>query len=113
MLPIDRSLLRYWLRWRQWYKDFYDVTGYDQVIVKVRNLKDIDQVKDSIDAQLNRRETEVNVYDTKAILETILETFGRISTLIDRTAPMPKTISPNTSTRIDNGLRKAKRIKFM
>lgn len=64
----------------QWYKDFYDVTGYDQVIVKVRNLKDIDQVKDSIDAQLNRRETEVNVYDTKAILETILETFGRIST---------------------------------
>jgi ABC-type transport system, involved in lipoprotein release, permease component len=64
----------------QWYKDFYDVNGYDQVIVKVRNLKDIDQVKDSIDAQLNRRETEVNVYDTKAILETILETFGRIST---------------------------------
>jgi len=64
----------------QWYKDFYDVKGYDQVIVKVRDLKDIDQVKKSIEVQLNRRETEVNVFDTKAILETILETFGRIST---------------------------------
>lgn len=64
----------------QWYRDFYDVKGYDQVIVKVRNLKDIDQVKNSIDAQLNKRETEVNIYDTKAILENIVETFGRITT---------------------------------
>lgn len=64
----------------QWYRDFYDVRGYDQVIVKVRNLKDIDQIKNSIDAQLNRRETEVNVYDTKAVLESILETFGKITT---------------------------------
>lgn len=64
----------------QWYQDFYTVKGYDQVIVKVRNLKDIEQVKDAIDAQLNRRETKVNIYDTKAILETIVETFGRIST---------------------------------
>lgn len=64
----------------QWYQDFYDKKGYDQVIVKVKDLKDIDQVKDAIKAQLNRREDEVNVFDTKAILETIIETFGRIST---------------------------------
>lgn len=65
---------------QQWYENFYNVSGYDQVIVKVKNLNDIEQVKDAIDAQLNRRDDEVDVYDTKAILETIIETFGRIST---------------------------------
>ena len=65
---------------QQWYENFYNVSGYDQVIVKVKNLNEIEQVKDAIDAQLNRREDEVDVYDTKAILETIIETFGKIST---------------------------------
>lgn len=65
---------------QQWYETFYNVSEYDQVIVKVKNLNEIEQVKDSIDAQLNRREDEVDVYDTKAILETILDTFGKIST---------------------------------
>ncbi|NLV27449.1 MAG: ABC transporter permease [Methanomicrobiales archaeon] len=65
---------------QQWYENFYNVSGYDQVIVKVKNLNDIEKVKDSIDAQINRREDEVDIYDTKAILETILDTFGKIST---------------------------------
>ena len=64
----------------QWYKDQFKTEGYDLVIVKVKDLTQIEKIKDAIDAQLNRKETEVNVYDTKAILETILTTFGRIST---------------------------------
>src|SRR5690606_36980360 len=40
----------------------------------------IEQTKEAIEKQLNRRETEVDVIDTKAILETILTTFGQIST---------------------------------
>ncbi len=54
--------------------------GYDRVIVKVRSLEEIESVKESIDTALNRRDTEVDVFDTRAILTTILETFGRIST---------------------------------
>ncbi len=64
----------------QWYKNFYSTEGYDSVIVKVRDLDHIESTKAAIEAQLNRRETEVDVYDTRAILETILETFGRIAT---------------------------------
>lgn len=63
-----------------WYRDFYERTDHDQVIVKVKNLDDITRIKDAISNQLNKRETKVDVYDTRAILETILTTFGRIST---------------------------------
>jgi len=64
----------------RWYENRYDPSGYDRVIVKVRDLEEIEAVKSSIETSLNRRETEVDVYDTRAILATILETFGRIST---------------------------------
>jgi putative ABC transport system permease protein len=64
----------------QWYTSVYGDEDYDQVIVKVRNLEDIESVKDAIDATLNRRETVVDVFDTKMILETILDTFSTIST---------------------------------
>ena len=63
-----------------WYRDFYEKKDHDLVIVKVKDLGQIEKLKNAIDTQLNRHETEVDVYDTKAILETILTTFGRIST---------------------------------
>lgn len=63
-----------------WYRDFYGKKDHDQVIVKVKDLGDIEKIKKSIENQLNKRETKVDVYDTKAILDTILTTFGRIST---------------------------------
>ncbi|HQA79952.1 MAG TPA: FtsX-like permease family protein, partial [Methanoregulaceae archaeon] len=53
---------------------------YNQVIVKVNDLNEIEEVKDSIDRTMNRKETVVDVIDTRAILETILTTFGQIST---------------------------------
>jgi putative ABC transport system permease protein len=64
----------------RWFEAAYDQEGYDMVIVKVRDLNTIGDVKNAIDKQLNRRETVVDVIDTKAILETILTTFGQIST---------------------------------
>lgn len=64
----------------RWFEAAYDQEGYDMVIVKVRDLNTIEDVKNAIDKQLNRRETVVDVIDTKAILETILTTFGQIST---------------------------------
>ncbi|HOT03592.1 MAG TPA: ABC transporter permease [Methanolinea sp.] len=64
----------------RWYQQAYDQKDYDMVIVKVKDLTRIEQTKEAIEKQLNRRETEVDVIDTKAILETILTTFGQIST---------------------------------
>ncbi|QYZ80440.1 ABC transporter permease [Methanofollis formosanus] len=64
----------------EFYKDFYDAEEWNLVIVKVSDLEEIDIVKESIDDQLNRREDEVDVLDTRAILETLIDTFNRIST---------------------------------
>jgi len=63
-----------------WYQKAYNQQDYDMAIVKVKDLSRIEQTKDAIEKQLNRRETEVDVIDTKAILETILTAFGQIST---------------------------------
>lgn len=64
----------------KWFSDAFDQQDYNMVIVKVKDLNSIEKVKDAIDKKLNRRETIVDVIDTKAILETILTTFGQIST---------------------------------
>jgi putative ABC transport system permease protein len=64
----------------RWYESVYEPDGYDQVIVKVRDLATIDEMKESIDTTLNGRETVVDIFDTKAILESILTVFGQIST---------------------------------
>jgi putative ABC transport system permease protein len=64
----------------RWFENAYGKAGYDLVIVKVKDLNQIEEVKNEIDRQLNRRETIVDVIDTKAILETILTAFNQIST---------------------------------
>ncbi len=66
----------------KWYSDAYGVTDFDMVIVKVKDLAKIDDVKQAIEKQLNRRDTVVNVIDTRMILETILSTFGSITTFM-------------------------------
>lgn len=64
---------------RSWYEDTYDPAGYDMVIVKVRDVSDIDGVKAAIEDSLNRRETVVDVMDTRMILEALFEAFEQIS----------------------------------
>jgi putative ABC transport system permease protein len=64
----------------QWYEEQYGVDTYDQVIVKVKNLDDISTIKSSIEEQLNRQETVVDVLDTRVILESILTAFDSIKT---------------------------------
>lgn len=54
-----------------WYSNHYDEDDYDQVIVKVRDVNDIDAVKESIEQRMNRREDVVNVMDTRGILESV------------------------------------------
>jgi len=57
----------------------YDQEDYNFVIVKVRDITDIEDVKDSINTKINRKEDVVDVFDTKAILESLLDAFGQIS----------------------------------
>lgn len=63
----------------RWYSTTYGQDNYDQVIVKVRNINDIDTVKRAIERALNRRDDEVTVFDTRMILESIVQVFGQIS----------------------------------
>lgn len=66
----------------RWFEDAYGQDGYNLVIVKVKDLTQIEEVKSEIERQLNRRETVVDVIDTRAILDTILTAFGQISTFV-------------------------------
>jgi putative ABC transport system permease protein len=63
-----------------WFTSRYGERDYDQVIIKVRTLEDIDPVKAAVDDQLNRREQVVNVLDTRKVLSTIIDAFNQIST---------------------------------
>ena len=54
-----------------WYSRHYDEDNYDQAIVKVRDVNNIDAVKESIEQKMNRREDTVTVMDTRAILESV------------------------------------------
>ena len=54
-----------------WYSSHYDEDDYDQAIVKVRDVNNIDAVKESIEQKMNRREDTVTVMDTRAILESV------------------------------------------
>jgi putative ABC transport system permease protein len=64
----------------RWYESTYGEEGYNMVIVKVKDLEEIDAVKTSIEDALNRRTDVVTVLDTRAILQTILDAFNNIST---------------------------------
>ena len=64
----------------RWFEQAYGPDGYDLVIVKVRDLSQINAIKTTIERQLNRRDTVVDVIDTKAVLESIQTAFGQIST---------------------------------
>jgi putative ABC transport system permease protein len=64
----------------RWYESTYGEEGYNMVIVKVKDLEEIDAVKTAIEDALNRRTDVVTVLDTRAILQTILDAFNNIST---------------------------------
>ncbi|UUX93786.1 ABC transporter permease [Methanoplanus endosymbiosus] len=61
------------------FSSIYEQDDFNFVIVKVKDLDDIDIVKEDIDNKMNKRDDVVDVFDTKAILEVILDTFGKIS----------------------------------
>ena len=67
----------------RWYEGKYGGRGkYDQVVITVNNLDDIDGIKDAIDARLNRREDVVNIMDFRSLISSIQEAIGQISLFV-------------------------------
>lgn len=67
---------------RDWFDSAYDRNDYDKIVVKVKNLDEIASVKTAIEKQMNRRETTVDVMDTRKTMETIFQAFGQITTFV-------------------------------
>ncbi|MDN7025120.1 ABC transporter permease [Methanoculleus sp. FWC-SCC1] len=65
-----------------WYAGRHDEQGYSQVVVKVGDLDEVGEVKAAIEQQLNRREEEVDVLDSREILEIYYETSDAISVFL-------------------------------
>ena len=65
-----------------WFDDAYNRVDYDKVVVKVKDLDDIASVKTAIEKQMNRRDTTVDVMDTRKTMETLFQAFGQITTFV-------------------------------
>ncbi len=64
----------------RWYEDRNDEKGYDQVIIKVRDIDEVDTLEKAIDDRFNRREDVLDTFSSKEILSSIQQVFGQIST---------------------------------
>ncbi len=62
-----------------WYSNHYNKDTYDQVIVKVRDVNDLDAVKEAIEQKMNRRENVVTVMDTRGILKEVFAAVDSIT----------------------------------
>jgi putative ABC transport system permease protein len=67
---------------QDWFSNAYSRSDYDKVVVKVKNLDDIEAVKTAIEKQMNRREDTVDVMDTRKVMESIFQAFGQITTFV-------------------------------
>ena len=67
---------------QDWFDSTYNRNDYDKVVVKVKNLDDIASIKAAIEKQMNRRDTTVDVMDTRKTMETIFQAFGQITTFV-------------------------------
>ena len=67
---------------KDWFDNSYNRSEYDKVVIKVKNLDDLPTVKTAIEKQMNRRDTIVDVMDTRKTMETIFAAFGQITTFV-------------------------------
>jgi putative ABC transport system permease protein len=67
---------------QEWYTRSYGEENYNQVVIKVRDISEIDEVKEAIDQQLNRKDTRVDIRDSKEILEIYIQTLDAINILL-------------------------------
>lgn len=66
-----------------WFKNAYDRSDYDEVIVKVKEGQTTADVKAAIEKKYNKRDNTVfSVIDSQATLASIYSTFGTVSTFV-------------------------------
>ncbi|HWQ67737.1 MAG TPA: ABC transporter permease [Methanospirillum sp.] len=65
-----------------WFKNTYEVKGYDAAIVKVKTINDIEKTNAAIEAQLNQRKKTVDLYDGRALMQNLISAFGQITTFV-------------------------------
>ena len=53
----------------KWYEDRTDPTGFDQVIIKVMDIDQVEAIQSDIDERFNRREDVLDSFSSKEILE--------------------------------------------
>ncbi|WP_067049302.1 ABC transporter permease [Methanofollis ethanolicus] len=56
--------------------------GYDQVLVMVRDINEIDSVKDAIEKSLNSRKKTVEIMDMRGLIESINSIIGTVSLVV-------------------------------
>ncbi|WP_298665554.1 ABC transporter permease, partial [uncultured Methanofollis sp.] len=56
--------------------------GYDQVLVMVRNIDEIDGVKEAIEKSLNARKETVEIMDLRGLIESINSIIGTVSLVV-------------------------------
>jgi putative ABC transport system permease protein len=64
----------------KWFEDRNLPTGFDQVIIKVKDVNEVETLQKAIDQRFNRRETVLDTFSSKEILSSIQTVFGQIST---------------------------------
>ncbi|MBN1194143.1 MAG: ABC transporter permease [Methanomicrobiaceae archaeon] len=67
---------------QEWYSGIYGGENYSQVVVKLRDLGELEQVKSAIDFQMNRKEDVVDITDSKEILEIYFQTMDAINIML-------------------------------
>jgi putative ABC transport system permease protein len=67
---------------KDWFDAAYNRNDYDKIVVKVKNLDELPVVKSAIEKQMNKRDTVVDVMDTRKTMDTIFQAFGQITTFV-------------------------------
>jgi putative ABC transport system permease protein len=55
---------------------------FSMVVIKVTTIEEIDAVKDAVDHQLNRREDQVDIFDSRDLLMQYEEIYAQITTFL-------------------------------
>jgi putative ABC transport system permease protein len=61
------------------YEKVFEGKEYSIVVIKVKDLNDVDDVKRWIDKNINRREDKVSVFEMRVIIEKIDQVFGKMT----------------------------------
>jgi putative ABC transport system permease protein len=68
---------------QSWFSKQFQQTGYNSVVIKVRDVDTIEAVAKAIEKKYNKsNDTVYDVTDTRKTLKTIFETFGQITTFV-------------------------------